>query len=160
MNEDRDNNGRFSITHGMSRTRLYRIWRSMKARCLRRSHKYFAAYGGRGISVCDRWMDFFEFLIWALRTGYTDELTLERKDNDKGYSPQNCVWATRAQQMHNRRDNNNLTYSGETLPLRVWARRLNTSRATLAFRLKRGWTVEQTLGTPVGGKNARYNYVP
>ncbi len=96
-NKDKD-------SHGKSRTRLYSIWRSMKARCLNENHKHFQNYGNRGITICEEWQNNFRaFYDWAMSNGYSDELTLDRKDNDKGYSPENCRWATWHEQRINQR---------------------------------------------------------
>ena len=90
--------------HGDYKTRLYRIWADMKSRCYYEKNNHYDTYGGRGITVCDEWKnDFVLFRNWALANGYSDELTLDRKDNNIGYTPDNCRWVTRAAQAHNLR---------------------------------------------------------
>lgn len=85
------------------RTKLYVCWTNMKQRCLNSKHRDFYQYGGRGITVCDEWLAFKPFAEWALNNGYSDELTLDRMNNNDGYSPQNCRWVTMQQQCTNRR---------------------------------------------------------
>lgn len=99
-----ENISRIAKKHGMSHTRLYHIWIGMKKRCYDPNAQYFEIYGGRGITVCDEWLhDFMEFQRWALSHGYSDELSIDRIDNDKGYSPDNCRWATWHEQRMNQR---------------------------------------------------------
>lgn len=85
-------------SHKMTKTKLYCKWKDMKTRCLNPSHKHYDRYGGRGIEICEDWKHSFElFMEWANLNGYTENLSLERIDNDKGYYPENCSWITMKQ---------------------------------------------------------------
>lgn len=99
--------------HGQSRTRLYQCWADMKTRCNNPNNKFYPRYGGRGIGYCEEWESFVPFYDWATTHGYSQELTLERLDNDQGYSPSNCTWATQQEQSRNKRHLQNKTgYKG------------------------------------------------
>ena len=92
-----------SLTHGLSKTRIHKEWRGILHRCKNPSASHYENYGGRGITVCDEWKeDFMAFYEWSMQNGYADNLTLDRKDNDKGYSPDNCRWVTHMENCHNR----------------------------------------------------------
>lgn len=142
------------VTHGASDTRLYRIWRAMKARCLRPSYPQYSDYGGRGIGICKEWLVFERFQRWSIAAGYRDHLTIERNDNDGGYCPDNCRWADRFEQMRNTRRVHWLTAFGETRCLKDWLKdpRCSITRPTLLRRLRRGVPPEEAVTVPAGGR--------
>lgn len=129
------------------RRRTYMTWNDMRQRCTNPKKCFYERYGGRGITICDEWRDFAAFLR---DMGYRpDGLTLERIDNDKGYSKDNCVWATQAQQRRNQSTTQMLTYRGETLCLKDWANRIGISQSGLWLRVNKfGWNIEKAISTP------------
>ena len=101
------------LKHGMAKSRLWQIWVDMRGRCERESDTSYSYYGGRGISICEEWHDFEAFKEWAISHGYTDELTIDRKDVDGNYCPENCCWKSRKEQVRNRRTTKKTIYNGE-----------------------------------------------
>jgi hypothetical protein len=138
-------------THGCTNTRLYNIWYSMKQRCENPStEKSRMNYKNRGITICPEWHDISSFQEWALSNGYTKELTIDRKNNDKGYYPENCRWVDNKTQANNRRSCRNITFNGETHTIAQWAERLGMSYNVLDNRLLYlGWDIEKALTIPV-----------
>ena len=131
--------------HGKSSARIYRIWTNMKTRCGNANVGSFRLYGAEGKTVCEEWQQFAPFYEWSMANGYADNLTIERKDNGKGYSPENCVWATMKDQQNNRRNNHLVTHNGETKTISQWAEITGMRQATIWARLKNGWDVEKAL---------------
>lgn len=137
-------------THGMSRRKEYRIWRGMKERCLDENSRYFHHYGGRGIFVCERWIDSFEN-FYADMGPKPPGMSIDRIDNDGPYSPDNCRWATQKEQTRNTRRTRLLTWNGQTLCLSDWSKITGISRKVLKKRLDvLKWSAEKTLTTPSG----------
>lgn len=124
------------------------IWQSMRARCRNPNNPSYHRYGGRGITVCERWESFALFLA-DMGPRPSPEHSLDRIDNDGPYSPENCRWATRTTQNRNTRRNHRLTHDGRTLAIVEWAELLGLHAVTIHLRLKRGWSVERTLSTPI-----------
>lgn len=126
-------------THGGSKHPLYGVWKAMRQRCNNDWHPEYCRYGQRGISVCPEWNnDFAAFYEWALGHGYGRGLTIERIDNNAGYSPVNCRWATPKEQAYNRRDNHWVDICGKTKTITQWADENGIDCATLAGRIARG----------------------
>lgn len=137
-------------THGLSKTRLYRIWDNMKSRCNNPKVNCYENYGGRGISVCKEWMDNFEsFYKWSMENGYSDNLTLDRIDNDGNYMPSNCKWTTTKEQSRNKRVNVFITYNGKTMTQKDWSIELGGSASLVPNRLRRGWSEAEAVSTPL-----------
>lgn len=131
-----------------------RCWRDMLKRCLNEQNKHFKDYGGRGITVCPRWMDFGAF--YTDMGDKPDALSLDRKNNDKGYSPENCRWASAFEQGQNKRNTVVLTAFGETKTMGEWLRdnRRRVARGTIVYRMECGWSAEKAIGTPPGPRGS------
>lgn len=128
---------------GRTGTRLYNIYRDMKKRCNQNNND---KYGGRGIYFCREWDDYDEFFEWAIRNGYRDDLTLERVDNERDYSPNNCKWIPKKPQARNRRTTKWITIDGETKSLAEWCEIQRVPYATALARINRlGWPVKLAL---------------
>lgn len=147
------------ITHGHSFTKSrspeYQCWLDMKQRCLNQRHKHYDRYGGRGITICPRWLEGdgisngFECFLEDMGSR-TDGLTLDRIDNDGPYSPFNCRWATRARQISNRSVTRRVFVNGDHLSLTEACQRLGVDRKRVASRIDRGMPAEMALMHPMG----------
>jgi len=138
-----------SIVHGHAgkkKSATYRVWSSMRERCLSPAHPAYKNYGGRGIVVCDAWQSFEKFLadMGEKPLGYS----LDRIDNDKGYSRDNCRWASRKEQDRNKRSNVLVTAYGITQPLVAWAEKTGVPAQTIAYRVRHGWKPERAVSEP------------
>ncbi len=136
-------------THGLSRHPVFKIWERMISRCHNPKDWAFAYYGGRGIRVCKRWRTSPETFIADMGERPSNKYTVNRKDNDGNYDPENCEWATDTEQARNTRRNHLVTIGGETLCLSAWCERFKVSPALVHCRLRYGWTIEKALATPV-----------
>ena len=138
---------KWKTTHGQTDTRLYRIYRHMINRCTNPNDVRYDKYGGRGISVCDEWSTFEGFYKWAVGAGYRDDLSIDRIDNDKGYCPDNCRWATNDIQANNKSNVIMLEYGGKKQSIAAWANELGMPYKKLHKRIYNGWDVERALFT-------------
>ncbi len=141
------------ITHGekKNRTRLYRIWVSMKGRCRNPRNQAFGNYGGRGISVCDEWVsDYTQFRDWATSSGYSRELQIDRINNDGRYEPANCRWVTLKTNANNKRNNIRLSAFGEIKTASQWSEdaACQVNAATIRRRIANDWSPEKAIKTP------------
>lgn len=129
-------------THGQSRgdsSKLgYSSWKSMRMRCISPTYSSYPNYGGRGIRVCDRWLNSFENFLEDMGPRPSDQHSLDRIDNSGNYCPENCRWATVEQQVNNKRSSIYVEYGGEVLTVGQWAKKLNKCRETLRYRYHKG----------------------
>lgn len=132
-------------THGKSNTRLYRIHHDMKRRCTDKNRNDYSHYGGRGISVCKEWESYLNFEKWAYENGYADNLTLERNDINKGYSPDNCRWIPFIEQSLNKTNTVYLNCDGIRKSLIEWSKELGIKRTILYSRKAKGYTDKEIL---------------
>lgn len=145
-----------NTTHGKTGTRIHTIWNSMRARCYCPTSHAYENYGGRGIKVCDEWLDFNNFYKWANENGWSEEsvgISLDRIDVDGDYCPDNCRWASIIQQANNKRNNLRLTINGETKTINDWGRKSGIASSTIRHRIRSGWDVEKAVFEPVAKQN-------
>lgn len=135
-------------SHGMSSSALYFIWQGIRDRCFNPNSDSYKNYGERGITMCERWSESFE--AFASDMGEPSKgMTIERIDNDGDYSPENCRWASRQEQVRNTRHNRMITFDGQTMCMSEWAEKTGISYSAISQRLNRlGWSVDRALTTP------------
>lgn len=135
--------------HCQTETRLYHIWCTMKARCLRKTSQKYPQYGGRGIKLYEPWNRFEPFYEWAHNNGYSEDLTIDRIDNNGDYEPDNCRWATPKEQANNTRKNKKYFYNSKAMTLSEISEATGMSYKLLYGRLNRGWALEKAINTPL-----------
>lgn len=146
----KENLKELKTTHGMSNSSEFRAWADMLNRCNKKNIKSYKNYGGRGIKVCDRWLDSFENFYADMGPKPTSKHSLDRIDNDGDYTPKNCRWTTMKEQINNRR--NSVKYKGETAS--DASIRLGGNRNLITSRIRLGWSLEKAFTTAVG-QNSR-----
>ena len=150
FHKERTASGKYNLKHGMSNSRIYRIWKKMKERCTNTNSNNYAHYGGKGIKICDEWLnDFTEFYNWSMANGYTDELTIDRIDVSGNYCPENCRWVDMKTQQRNRTNNIQIEYQGKKMCLSEVAEKLGVNQKMIQNRYRRGYSEREmlTLGT-------------
>lgn len=140
--------------HGASHSRTYFKWRSMRRRCYDKKAREWKWYGARGIRVCSRWKDFKNFL--KDMGNAPPGMELERCNNNRGYSPGNCRWATRKEQCRNTRANKFIVYGGEKICVSALIEKLGLHGQTFRNRLRYGWSVKEAVEVPIQKKNRNY----
>ena len=121
--------------HGMAGTRIFRTWAKMKQRCQNPNDPSYSAYGGRGIKVCDAWMEFQSFYDWAMSNGYQDNLTIDRINVNGNYEPSNCRWTTKYYQDRNTRRSVFIEYQGRLMNQSDWADEFGVTPQRVAFEI-------------------------
>lgn len=131
-------------SHGEARngikTKEYRIWSGLKNRCTNPNNRAYSDYGGRGIEVCERWINSFQNFVTDMGR-CPDGMCIERKDNDGPYSKENCVWSTMSDQNKNRRGVIKISHNGRTLNLNEWSKIVGISRTAMGQRYRSGWSI-------------------
>lgn len=135
-------------THGRTHTAEYRAWRLMIGRCLDPKNNGFKYYGERGIKICSRWMDFENFFA-DMGLKPSSRHSLDRKNCNGNYEPDNCRWATAVEQQNNKRNNRKITHGGICRTIREWERALGLKPGRVSERLRYGWSMERIISTPV-----------
>lgn len=137
--------------------RINNMYHHMKSRCYDRNNNRFSRYGGRGIVVCEEWInDFQAFYFWAVKNGYNKGLQIDRKDNNGNYCPENCRFVTALENSRNTSRNRNIEINGVTKTIAEWAEISNIKQETLGRRVKKGWSEDKLL-TPVNTKYRHRN---
>lgn len=145
----RERSSAAASTHRQTGTPEYHVWQQAKARCYNPRNRRYPTYGARGITMCDRWRNSFENFLTDMGPRPSSQHSIDRIDNNKGYSPNNCRWATAAEQSRNRRTTRLLTYKGDTLPAKDLAAKYGVPYKTLMSRLYQGWAINKALETLV-----------
>lgn len=141
-----------NTTHGLSNSPEYKIWIAMKSRCNNPKNPRYSKYGGRGITVCKEWEESFQNFINDVGFRPSSDHSIDRIDNDQGYSPSNCKWSTPHEQMTNRTITRYVLVDGEEIPLATLAKQYQIPANTLRFRILKGWTLHDALNQPVRRK--------
>jgi hypothetical protein len=143
-----------STSHGKCGTKVYRTWKAMRNRCLDESSARYSNYGGRGITICERW-SLFENFYEDMGDPPSPDHSLDRIDNNGPYCKDNCRWATRDQQANNKQATRLITHEGQTMSMAQWDRFNGWRVGTVGFRLNSGWSAEDAVSVPLGERRCR-----
>lgn len=142
-------------THGLTESKVYRAWCSMKRRCYNENDIQYSDYGGKGIEVCKRWKSSFENFFKDMGHPPSDKHSVDRINVSKNYSKSNCKWSTYEEQANNKNNNRILIYKGKKKTMTQWAKEYKKDPKLIWKRLSRGWTVEESLETPKGCRRVK-----
>ena len=135
-----------TTTHGLSKHPIFKTWCDMKNRCYYKKHNRYVYYGGKGIKIYSEWLEkFINFYNWAIDSGWSKGLSIDRIDNSQDYMPTNCRWATVKEQNSNRTSCKYISFNGKTMMITQWAKELNLSYSAINRRIKKGLTLEKIL---------------
>lgn len=144
---------KYNVPKGFSKHPIYNSFNHMINRCYNKKDTGYSLYGGRGISVCDEWLNNPQsFLDWSLTHGWKKGLSIDRIDVNGNYEPSNCRWTTNKVQSNNKRNNVYITFNDQTRTVTQWAEYLNINKRTLNNRINRGWSIEKALTVSVKTK--------
>jgi len=138
-----------NYSHGMSGTSEYKAWINMKDRCFNPNHSRYSDWGGRGITVCDRWKNSFKNFLADMGMKPSPKHSIDRIDNDGDYCPENCRWATRVEQENNKSTNRLITIACVTLTMAQWTKEMGFAKSVIQDRLNLGWSEYKAVMTPV-----------
>ena len=139
-------NNKNHYKHGLSHTRIDNIYKAIISRCYNENNNRYSVYGEKGINVCNEWLsDKKKFFDWAFNNGYSENLTIDRIDPNGNYEPSNCRWVSCKVQANNKTNNRIIEFDGQSHTLAEWSDITGITVSTLWARLKRGWSVEDTL---------------
>ena len=148
---------KFKKTHGLSKSKLYRVWHCMKCRCLNKNDKRYNSYGGRGIKICKEWEnDFYSFYKWSIQNRYKEGLSIDRIDNNGNYEPSNCRWVDKNTQNNNTRRNVFIEYKGKKQTVSQWAKEIGIGHDTIKYRLNKYGLCDKVF-MPVNTKFRNHN---
>ena len=140
-------------THGMTHTKTFKTWETMKQRCLNANAPDYPRYGGRGVDVCKRWQNSFKNFLNDMGERPPNK-TLDRINVDSDYKPSNCRWATRSQQQRNKTTTPRFKHKGENLTVSEWAKRSGLTVKIIMWRVNAGWNFSKILNTPIRSKKS------
>ncbi|MGL5717266.1 MAG: hypothetical protein ACRCX2_29915 [Paraclostridium sp.] len=145
--------------HNLNGNKIYHVFNSMKSRCYSINNKSYHRYGGRGVTICNEWLnDVTKFVKWSYDNGYNQGLSIDRIDVNGNYEPSNCRWTDKSTQSRNKTTNTLIEYNGETKTICDWADELGILRPTLCYRIYNSkWSIEKAFTTPIRNNKRKCN---